>query len=642
MRDAHPVPRRAVRLRATVRALALIAALSSFLLPPSPRAQAAPPEWSRGAVWYQIFPERFRNGDPTNDPTWSSLEPHARADSARWAVSGWTADWYARAPWELALGPDFYGDGVLDRRYGGDLQGVLDAADHLAALGVDAVYFNPLFHAASLHKYDATSFHHVDPHFGPDPAGDLARMAAEDPADPATWVWTSADRLFLDVVAALHARGIRVVLDGVFNHTGTRFWAFESVRREQRASPHAGWYAVTAWDDPATPDTSEFDWAGWWGYKPLAELADTPDGADLHPGVAAHLFAVTRRWMDPDGDGDPRDGVDGWRLDVAEQVPAGFWRRWTALVRELNPDAVTVAEIWGPVAGFLAETGFHSAMGYSAFAVPVEAALLHGSLPLSALADTLGARAAPLPPATRDALLTLAASHDTDRLASMVVNRGVPRGYDRRRSPRHDSLYAVRAPTPRERELQRLVVALQMTTRGAPMVYYGDEVGVWGADDPDDRKPMPWPHLRMEPEARDPLGRPRTPDAVGVDSTLLAFYRGAIALRRRWPALRRGAQRWLAADDSAGTLAFERALPGQRLVVALNRSDAPALVPLPGHAGPLVPIYTSRGRPDDIPALVAHVYDDGRVEAGYRVPARTLVVYRPVADADIRPRGLDE
>ena len=259
---------------------------------------------------------------------------------------------------------------MFDRRLGGDLQGVLDRVPYLDSLGVTAVYFNPVFWAASLHKYDATSYHHIDPYFGPDPEGDIA-MVANETSDPATWVMTSADRLFFRLVDALHQRGIKVVLDGVFNHTGTQFWAFQNLALRQQASPYADWYEVTAWDDPATPQ-SEFDWTGWWGYKPLAVLANNADGTDLLPAVKAHVWDATRRWMDPNGDGDPSDGIDGWRLDVAGEVPDGFWRDWNALVHEINPDALTIAEEWGDATDYLSRAGFQSTMNYHALSIPLD------------------------------------------------------------------------------------------------------------------------------------------------------------------------------------------------------------------------------------------------------------------------------
>ena len=158
--------------------------------------------WAADAVFYQIFPERFCNGDPTNDPTRESLE-YRNEPLTDWQLSPWTGDWYERADWERRLGDDFYRDGVFHRRYGGDLQGVLQRLDYLHELGVNAIYFNPVFFARSCHKYDGNSFHHVDPYFGPDPAADLA-LIAEETEDPATWRWTAADKLLLDLIRRAH------------------------------------------------------------------------------------------------------------------------------------------------------------------------------------------------------------------------------------------------------------------------------------------------------------------------------------------------------------------------------------------------------------------------------------------------------
>lgn len=150
----------------------------------TPRVLATPPDWAADAIWYQIFPERFRNGDAKNDPVPASLEGTWPYEvPAGWKVSPWTSDWYALQPWEQASGKDFYHNAQL-RRYGGDLQGILDRLDYLKDLGVNALYLNPVFDSPSLHKYGAARYHHIDRHFGPDPAGDAALFAAEDPADP--------------------------------------------------------------------------------------------------------------------------------------------------------------------------------------------------------------------------------------------------------------------------------------------------------------------------------------------------------------------------------------------------------------------------------------------------------------------------
>lgn len=155
----------------------------------TPRVLATPPDWAADAIWYQIFPERFRNGDAKNDPVPASLEGTWPYEvPVGWKVSPWTSDWYALQPWEQASGKDFYHNAQL-RRYGGDLQGILDRLDYLKDLGVNALYLNPVFDSPSLHKYGAARYHHIDRHFGPDPAGDAPLFAAEDPADPTTWRW---------------------------------------------------------------------------------------------------------------------------------------------------------------------------------------------------------------------------------------------------------------------------------------------------------------------------------------------------------------------------------------------------------------------------------------------------------------------
>ncbi|MEM1043229.1 MAG: glycoside hydrolase family 13 protein [Bacteroidota bacterium] len=544
------------------------------------RAADNVPSWAADAVFYQLFPERFRNGDPSNDPTRESLETPIDRVRKDWALTPWTGDWYARAGWEAETGDDFYENGVFDRRYGGDLQGVIDKLDYLADLGINTIYFNPVFYARSLHKYDGNTFHHVDPHFGPDPEGDFALMATET-SDPATWHTTAADQLFFDMLGEAHARGIRVVIDGVWNHTGRDFFAFRDLRREQAASPYADWYIVEAFDDPAT-DENEFTYEGWWGFETLPVFADTDDGTDLHPGPKQYVFDATARWMDPNGDGDPSDGIDGWRLDVANEVPVPFWTDWNAHVRSLNPEAYTITEIWEEAGDFIREGGFSATMNYHGFAYPVKGFLVDGTLAPSDFADDLNTRRAHYPEPVQQALQNLVDSHDTDRIASMTVNAGrfdyeAPDRFDYdwggRVSPRGGLDYDVRAPNDAERDLQRLVALMQMTYVGAPMVYYGTEAGMWGGDDPDDRKPMVWADLAYDDECADPLARERACDPVAFDADLFAFYRDVIALRNEREALRRGDFEVLLADDEREVLAFARTLGDEQHLAVLNRSD---------------------------------------------------------------------
>jgi cyclomaltodextrinase / maltogenic alpha-amylase / neopullulanase len=367
----------------------------------------------------------------------------------------------------------------------------------------------------------------------------------------------------------------------VFNHTGREFFAFEDLRQRQAESPYRDWYIVEGWDDPSTPE-SEFAYKGWWGVDTLPEFADTPDGLDLHPGPKQYVFDATARWMDPNGDGDPSDGIDGWRLDVANEVPVQFWADWNAHVRALNPEAYTVTEIWEGAGDFIREGGFSATMNYHAFAFPVKGFLIDAEATPSQFAEMLDERREEYPADVQRANQNLIDSHDTDRVASMVVNakrhpyeNAERYDYDvgSRVSPRNTALYDVRKPTEAEREVQRLVGLFQMTYVGAPMLYYGTEAGMWGADDPDDRMPMVWPDLEYDPQCADPLSRERLCDEVAFDHDLFGFYRDVIAFRNEHDALRRGDYRVLLTDDERGLFAFSRTLGDDAFTVVLNRSD---------------------------------------------------------------------
>ena len=582
----------------------------------APARSAAPsPEWAAHAVWYQIFPERFRNGDPLNDPTRDSLENPDYVPKD-WRVTPWTKDWYSRDAWETGqdgketsdLTDNFYNHGVFDRRYGGDLQGVLDKLDYLHDLGVNAIYFNPIFYARSLHKYDGSSLQHIDPFMGPDPKGDLALIASEN-EDPATWHWSAADRLFLKLLAEAHRRGFRVLLDGVFNHTGRDFFAFRDLKEKQQASRYKDWYVVTSWADPADP-SSKFTYKGWWGHDTLPVFAPSADKTDLAPGPRQYVWNVTKRWLRPVVDGQPAQGIDGWRLDAADERPTTFWSRWNDYVHSLNPEAYTCGETWKPAGPFVAAGGFSACMNYFAFAFPVKGFLIDGRIPASRFASLLDSRREAFQPSVSPVVQNLIDSHDTDRLASMIVNRKLaiypPDGdisYNEKNDVRNNPAYDIRKPDASSRAIQRLVVLFQMTYLGAPVVYYGDEAGMWGAHDPDCRMPMVWKDLKFEPQAIDPRGTPRRPDNVNFDPGVFAFDKSVIALRNAHPALATGSVRFLASDDRNQTLTMLRAGADEDLVIAINRSDKPHLIriadPLLNWSAPHV-LLTTRGK---LPAL---------------------------------------
>ena len=520
------------------------------------------PEWARGIVWYQIFPERFANGDDSNNPTSDRLEVAVK----NWENTPWTKQWYSRSSWEKDFHPEF-GWGVTRRRYGGDLQGIINRLDYLDSLGVSGIYLNPIFDAVSLHKYDASSFHHIDRYFGPDPEGDVILIESENPADPSTWVWTSADKLFLELLQEAKKRDIRVIVDGVFNHTGRDFWAFKNLQKYQEDSPFKEWYDVISFDNPQTPE-NEFDYNGWWGYKSLPEFAEKD--SNLVVPVKEHIFAITKRWMDPDGDGDPSDGVDGWRLDVAEEIGMDFWKDWHAYVRQINPEAFTSAEVWDEKAVHFVQPGlFTSVMNYRFFR-PVDDFFITQK---TNSAEFVSQQKSVVNSFPKDAFLglqNLMESHDTERIASRVVNSD--RSF-KEKSKSGDG-FNTRKPSSADREIQKLITAFQMLYAGAPMVYYGTEVGMWGADDPDDRKPMVWPEFDYEAETIGPDGKKHNADEVAFDYDLFTFTQSLIRFRNAHIAIQKG-EITFADSGNEEVVLFERSFENQSFTLIFNRSDSP-------------------------------------------------------------------
>lgn len=535
------------------------------------------PEWSKHVVWYQIFPERFRNGDPANDPTVEDqlgAWPNERTQG--WHTSPWTSDWYQLQPWEKMDNKGFYYH-VQQRRYGGDLQGVIDKLDYLKSLGISALYFTPLFQSPSVHKYDATMYHHIDKNFGPDPNGDKKIWTTENSEDPSTWKWTSADRLFLTLLQEAHKRNIKVIIDGVFNHVGTTFWAFEDVRKKQQASKYKDWFTVTRWDDPSTPQ-DEFDYIGWNGVRDLPQWRQDENGI-VH-GPREYIHAIVRRWMDPNGDGNPDDGIDGWRLDVAEKIKPAFWKDFRTWVRGINPEAYLVGEVWWEdwsndkmfnAAPWLQGDMFDAVMNYR-WAREAFRFFAGGkdSISVSEFLRRLQAMLDDYPTASNYVLLNLYDSHDTERMGSRLMNSGIL--YDHMGSPKDNPSYDVRKPGPRELMVQKLMALFQMTYVGAPMIYYGTEAGMWGADDPDCRKPMLWSDYRYDDEKSHPFNLDRTSDSNTFNKELFQWYSKLIKLRNSEPALRSGAFEPVATSDGSGVLTFRRVEAGEQIVVVLNNS----------------------------------------------------------------------
>lgn len=475
------------------------------------------------------------------------------------------------------------------------MQGVLDKLDYLQALGINAIYFNPLFESPSLHKYDGATYHHIDDNFGPDPARDRKLIGTEVPNDPHTWVWTTADSLFLVLVKDCHNRHIKVILDGVFNHVGLNFWAFQDVLKRQKKSKFANWFTIKQWDDPRTVE-NEFDYEGWAGVKELPEIREDQEGPV--PEAREYIFSAVKRWMDPDGDGDPSDGIDGWRLDVAEKVGKPFWRKFRKLVKSLNPEAYLVGEVWWQdwprnkmfdASPWLQGDLFDAVMNYRWAKEVVHFFVDHNNKITVTEFDTrLRKLRENYPAEVNYCLMNLLDSHDTDRIASQIVN---PDGdYDHADTPRDDPEYKIRKPNRAEVQIQKLVALFQMTYLGAPMIYYGDEAGMWGADDPDCRKPMLWPEFSYAVESSHPFGKPRPADANEFNHDLFEHYQKLIAIRQEHAALQLGEIATVVTDDAKDVYVFKRFTESETVIVALNNSNRSQSVliptqPIGGRAG---------------------------------------------------------
>lgn len=550
------------------------------------------PQWAKSVVWYQIFPDRFRNGDSSNDPT---VETLAGADPQeppkQWQVHPWGSDWYQLQAYEKANGEPELWKHMQRRRYGGDLQGIINELDYLQDLGITAIYLNPVFDAPSSHKYDGASYHHVDPNFGPDPAGDRALMATEDPLKPETWVWTKADELALSLIDEAHKHGMRVIFDGVFNHMGTNSFAFQDLKRNQRNSPYQDWFTVKSFADPAKG--TAFDYEGWFGVKSLPELREDENG--IVAGPKAYIFAATDRWMNPKGRGS-QYGIDGWRLDVAFCVGHPFWKDWRRHVKSINPEAYLTAEIVNTpdfVKPYLQGDEFDAEMHYNFAFTSAEFFFNSDSgwfgIDASEFDRKLAALRSLYPPGVAYVNQNLFGSHDTNRIGSYIVNRDLGNFRDWGKwfamsQPVNNPSYQVRKPNAEELRMQKLFVVFQMTYVGAPMVYYGDEVGMWGGNDPDDRKPMVWSDIAYADERALPNGKLRPlneADQVAVNTDLRSHYKKLIGIRNSHKALQLGDYRTLLADDKSEVFAFQRRLGDETIWVILNNSDAAQKVRLP-------------------------------------------------------------
>lgn len=557
----------------------IIAVLGSILSLNAQPGFSDVPDWAKKAVWYQIFPERFWDGDPSNNPTSVDLEgawPYFVPEG--WSTKSWTSDWYFQDEWEKNSGLNFYSNCGL-RRYGGDLQGVISQLSYLEDLGINAIYLNPIFESPSLHKYDASMYHHIDNNFGPEPELDRQIWNKEDPGDPETWQWTHADKLFLKLIDEAHKRDIKIIIDGVFNHVGNTFWAFKDLVENQQSSRFKEWFTINSFDDPETEE-NEFDYQGWYGVKDLPEIRETEDGLD--PEFESHIKAIVERWMDPNNDGNPSDGIDGWRLDVAEMVPHGFWQKFRSWVRDINPEAYTVGEVWWEdyssnkmfnASPWLKGDQFDAVMNYR-FTRAVQNFIIDEKNKISprGFVDSLNNYYNDYRYQNVQVLMNLMGSHDTERLASLIVNPDM--WYDHMGNLDANKNLKVHKPDEIGIQIQKLIVGLQMTLPGAPHIYYGDETGMWGLDDPDCRKPFVHYSKVYDDESNHPYYKKRQIDKVHFNENLYQWYKNLIRIRNENETLSLGSIEFSFIDDEQNLLGITREYKDKKILILINNNNS--------------------------------------------------------------------
>jgi glycosidase len=372
---------------------------------------------------------------------------------------------------------------------------------------------------------------------------------------------------------------MHIIIDGVFNHVGNTFWAVKDVEKNGERSRFKDWFTIYKYDDPSTPE-NEFSYQGWYNVKELPELKEGPNG--FSEPIRDHIHAIVKRWMDPNGDGNPSDGIDGWRLDVANMVSFSFWKDFRKWTREINPQSYIVGEVWwddwgknrmfDPAPWIEHGDVFDAVMNYR-LTVPILHYLTDkkNKISSSSFADTLKKLYAEFLPDVDQVQMNTLDSHDTDRLPSIIVNPD--RSFDHHASAADNKSYDVRKPNDEERRIQKLVLLFQFTTVGAPSIYYGDESGMWGGDDPDERKPMVWDDIVYEPEASQPFNASRFVDQVSFDKDLYDFYKRMISVRKQNTALSQGTLEFVKTDDVNDIIVFQRKTSNESIVVCMNASN---------------------------------------------------------------------
>lgn len=504
------------------------------------------PRWAKGAVIYQIYVDRFCNGDPSND-----VLTHEYNYIGEHTVH--VDDWNK---YPATMG--------VREFYGGDLKGVMDKLDYLADLGIDCIYFNPLFVSPSNHKYDIQDYDYIDPHFGRiiKDEGSLLEDWDHDNKNAGRYIsrvtsrenLEASNELFAALVAECHRRNIKVILDGVFNHCGSfNKWldreriyedapGYEKGAYVDENSPYRSFFKF--YDENSWPYNNSYD--GWWGHDTLPKL-NYEGSRQLYD----YILYIGRKWVSP-----PYN-ADGWRLDVAADLGHSpefnhrFWKDFRHAVKQANPDAIILAEHYGDPSSWLQGDEWDTVMNYDAFMEPVTWFLTgmqkhsddyrHDMLGnADAFFDMMKYNGAKMMGPSLSTAMNELSNHDhsrfltrTNRVVGRVANKGPE-------AANQDVNKAV----------MREAVLIQMTWTGAPTIYYGDEAGVCGFTDPDNRRTYPWGH---------------------EDRELIEYHREMIRIRKENPELREGSIRRIHKDYNV--IAYGRFTRRERCVIVVNNND---------------------------------------------------------------------
>jgi len=513
------------------------------------------PEWAKGAVMYQIFVDRFNNGNPSNDVL-DNEYLYIHKPSQR------ITDWDKL--------PD--ADGIREF-YGGDLQGVLNKLDYLKELGVDAIYFNPIFVSPSNHKYDTQDYDYVDPHYGSilQDGGEVLSGENVDNCDATKYIarttellnLEASNNLFANLVHEAHERNMKVILDGVFNHCGSfnkwmdreKFYAnshnYPKGAYTSNGSPYYSFFHF--YNKKAWPDNPHYD--GWWGHTTLPKL-----NYEGSPKLYRYVMEIAKKWMSP-----PYN-VDGWRLDVAadlgytKEFNHQFWRDFRTSVKKANPNALILAEHYGDPTDWLIDGDqWDTVMNYDAFMEPV-GWFLTGMEKHSeefrqdlignhrSFFDAMKHNMARFHTQALQVAMNELSNHDHARFLTRT-NRHVGRTH---------TVGALQANEGVNKGVMKEAVIIQMTWVGAPTIYYGDEAGVCGWTDPDNRRTYPWGNEDLE---------------------LIAAHKSLVSLRKAIPALRTGSIKFLYGEYNI--IAYGRWDEADKIVVIINNNDVEKTVQIP-------------------------------------------------------------